>query len=61
MKAIILAACYLHLILVEAMPQIAGRDVKWQVESFRIVDRKGRVRQMFSLRLRHYGSSSFLC
>src|SRR5215813_10511349 len=28
-KAIILAACDLHLILVEAMPQIAGRDAKW--------------------------------
>jgi hypothetical protein len=52
-KIVVLAAPDLHLVLVEAVPQIAGRDAEGQIEAFGIVDRKGRIGQMRRLRLRH--------
>jgi hypothetical protein len=52
-EVVVLAAIDLHLVLIEAMPQIMGGDCERLVESFRVVDRKQRVGQMLGLRLSH--------
>ena len=58
-EAIVLAAIDLHLILIEAVPQIMGRDAERRIETLRAVDCKRRVRQVLGLRLRHRRNDAF--
>ena len=52
-EAVVLAVVDLHLVLIKAMPQIAGRDAERQVEAFRVIDSEGCVGQVLGLRLAH--------
>ena len=58
-ESVVAAAADLHLVLVEAMPQIAGGDTEWQIEAFRIVDRKRRIGQMPALGLGYGRDDTF--
>ncbi len=51
-EAVVLAAVDLHLVLIEAMDEIARPDADRQVEALRVIDGEGRVRQARSLVLR---------
>src|SRR5271157_5300268 len=44
---VVLAAINLHLILIEPMHQIDGRDADGRIEAVWIVDRKWRIGEMF--------------
>ncbi len=52
-EPVVLAAVDLHLVLVEAVVQVARRHADRRVEAVRIVDREGGVRQVRRHRLRH--------
>ena len=57
-EAIILAAIDLHLVLIEAMNEVAGRDRDRQVEAVGIVDCEGRIGKMRGSRFDDRGHSA---
>ena len=54
-EPVVLAAVDLHLLLIEAMPEIAGGDADRLVDARGVVDGERRVGQMRRLRLGHGG------
>src|SRR5215470_18049341 len=50
-ELVVLASIYLHLVLVEQMPEVTGGDIERRVEAFRVVDSKGCIGKMLGLRL----------
>ena len=52
-EPVVSAAVNLHLVLVEAVPQIASGHAEREIEPLRVIDRKGRIGQVLGLGLGH--------